>query len=303
MFQWQLLLVATMPLCCRCVSGIVSLDIASSFRRTGNGSKRLMTDAERLTKDFIPVVNASPFRIAPERRLELLHEIFNGTPWNLCFRFSPTNFWVDPQTKDITVSFSSLLSIWATAHAALIICDEAAVAMRANITRLDTSPGSNMRQAIDLIEVAKALIRDPSVVWPTCLPFPNPNSVHQTVYDAINNLFLGAVGWIILHEVAHVILNHQVETSADLRRRHEHEADSWATEWIFKAVPDEKTRAFRIYATATALSWIGFVDDISRVSSTHPHASERFGRCLTLFSAPSRECWPRTVLSFGQDSL
>jgi hypothetical protein len=49
----------------------------------------LFPDAQRLTEGFIPDITASPFRIAPERRDELLTDVFGGTPYSIFDTLKP----------------------------------------------------------------------------------------------------------------------------------------------------------------------------------------------------------------------
>jgi hypothetical protein len=245
----------------------------------------LFPDAQRLTEGFIADITASPFRIAPERREELLKDVFGGTPYCVDFRHLEANFWGNPPTREITISFPALLSLWATAHASLLLSHEAAQAMRRGERELDSHSNSAVALAYRLIEAAQALIRNESSAWPSDLPLPNAAAPGETHDGAVNNLFLGAVSWITLHEVAHIHLNHLKTATDAVRRDQEHEADLWATGWILQKVPDEEERAYRIFATATALAWIGLLDDVRRGSTTHPHASERFGQCFAAFGA------------------
>jgi len=214
---------------------------------------------------------------------ELLKDVFNGTPWEVEFLPIKANCHADPKTSHITVSFAALLSLWATAHAGLLICNQAAQAMRAKQTELDPETNPSVARALELVRAAQGLIREKSTPWREDLPMPNPTPPIGSHDWAVNNLFLGAVGWILLHEIAHINLNHEEVTSDSITQRQEHEADRWASNWIFDKLQDEPTRAFRIFATATALTWIGLVDDIRRGSTTHPHASERLGKCFSLF--------------------
>jgi hypothetical protein len=69
------------------------------------------------------------------------------------------------------------------------------------------------------------LVRDPAFAWPANAPRPNPNAATGTLEASINNVFLGASGWCVLHEVAHIRLKHQGANSPDRMLQQEFEAD------------------------------------------------------------------------------
>jgi hypothetical protein len=236
-----------------------------------------------LTLGFAQDVQRAPYRIAPEKAVEL-NLLFGAKPLTLVFSDGAANFYARPNDSEIGVTFAALLSLWAAARAALHIGNEAMAATRSKRAKLDRQPGTPIAEAYDLIKAAKNLIQDPRARWPNDLPEPNARAVKRSPDWYANNLFLGAVGWTLLHEVAHIRLNHQ-ETTSELRRRQEHEADQWATKWIFERAGQGLNRDFRIFATATGIIWVGLIDIIRRGSTTHPHASERFYKCSNLFGA------------------
>ena len=69
-----------------------------------------MTDAERLTRDFVQTLRESPFRIAPERSQELLAKM-GGAPWVLEIINGPANFEAFPKDKEIEGAHATLLSL------------------------------------------------------------------------------------------------------------------------------------------------------------------------------------------------
>ncbi|MDF2600616.1 MAG: hypothetical protein K0Q54_3439 [Methylobacterium brachiatum] len=244
-----------------------------------------MKDAERLTCDYTRLIAESPFRIAPERQQELYDNVLNKEIWDLVFTTEKANFSAFAAEKKIFVSFSALLSIWAVAHAAHTLSPAAAESMRQGNRIIDVVAGSPLATAFEMIEAAKELIRNENSIWPPHLPVPIMETEEGTANARVNNLFLGAVSWIILHEIAHINLNHEEITSSIIRNKQEHEADIWAVDWIMKQPRDEFQRGFRIFSVSISLCWIGLIDEIRRGSTSHPHASERFGACIDSFNA------------------
>jgi hypothetical protein len=181
------------------------------------------------------------------------------------------------------------LSLWATAKAALQISNAMAAAMRDAIERqanravLEFVPGTAAHEGRVLIDLAKEFIDDPNAKWLDDVARPGPSPDSDSTEVKINDLFLGACGWCILHEIAHIVLGHQATTSRDRLLQQEFEADEWATNWILERCPTVEQRRFRILCCATGLAWVGLVDAMRRGSSDHPHAPERFVECAKRF--------------------
>jgi len=86
------------------------------------------------------------------------------------------------------------------------------------------------------------------------------------------SVFLGAVGWILLHELAHI--DHGHGNNPDVRADEE-EADRTATEWLFKKAPfgtvDDR---FTGLATALYYMWIR-EDRMATPDGDHPPVADR----------------------------
>ena len=161
----------------------------------------------------------------------------------------------------------------------MLIGAEAMAAIRKGQVALDNRPGTPVAQAVRLLEASKSFIRDPQAKLPGDLPAPDAHALEGGVDWHVNNVFLGACGWILLHEIAHMHLSHEPDTSPDLRKKQEHEADEWATKWILDHAPQNLQREFRLLAMAAGFTWLGLSDGVMRVDTTNPHAWERFGHC------------------------
>ena len=106
-----------------------------------------------------------------------------------------------------------------------------------------------------------------------------------------NNLFFGALGWIMRHEIAHVTLQHLFATDSI---RAEIDADRRATEWLRgnrqadpKREPGSRPGTAeleleqRAIIMGMALVWVAvFEARVGRSSTTHPPPAERFFRCF-----------------------
>jgi hypothetical protein len=58
----------------------------------------------------------------------------------------------------------------------------------------------------------------------------------------------------LLHEIAHVRLGHEPDNGRS--HKQEEEADEFAAKWVFKEVPTDREREFRILVVGVALAWL-----------------------------------------------
>lgn len=242
-----------------------------------------------LIKPLSDAVGAAPFRLAPERADDLKNEIFGGQAWEVFFSDDlieeKTNVAAYPSYKRIEVHFSALLSIWAVSRAALILASEAMRASRQGEHAIAGGPDTEVALARNLVDAAKALIRDKDAAWPDALPIPVENPTPDTLDWYVNNLFLATTGWILLHEIAHIHLGHGHCATPQASFAQEHEADEWATNWIMQDAPADLRKDFRILAVTTGLVWVAVLDDVRRGSMTHPHAWRRMQQLANSLSS------------------
>ena len=252
-----------------------------------------IADAIRLMEPFASDIGAAPIRVAPERQDEL-RRTFGGSLPSLTFgNHPPPQISAVVSDKKVYADYASLLSLWATAKAGYQIGDagmratrqtQAAIAAgQPEPAELALDRSTVLAEAYALVDAAKATLRAPAAPWPLGLPAPNVAPPAGSDEERVNWLFLGAAGWVFLHEYAHIALGHQKATTADISNQQEREADDWATRWLFDAVPNETYRWFRTIAVATGLSWLGLNDLVFRGGTVHPHASERFLHCRRHF--------------------
>lgn len=241
-----------------------------------------MTDAERLTRNFVPSIQESPFRIAPERVHALIAQM-GGTVWSLDIDEGPANFTAFPDTKEIKGTYAALLSLWAVAASVRILLVLMQTAANAGLEQVVIEPGGPGSAVIELKNAALALIRDPNSAWTGAPSKPDPTADPSSESGLINNLFLAAASFVVLHECAHLALGHLVYTN--FLHEQEREADRWAVSWILDQVPDEMHRQFRTLAICTAFIWIGLIDEVRRAGWTHPSAAQRFGDAFNQFGS------------------
>jgi hypothetical protein len=257
------------------------------------------SDCERLTAGFVASIRQSPFAIAPERALDLISEM-GGESWPLDFTSGKANFEALPRAKVIEGTYAALLSLWAVTASVWSIFSTARMAMDAGFEQIDLMTLPAGRMAIELKNAALKIIRDPSASWDLALPEPDPAASISSLDGRINNLFLAAVSFFILHEIGHLALKHQAYSS----RSHdqEREADEWAIAWILKNPPSNQHRDFRCMAICVAFLWIGLIDEVRRSMTTHPPANQRLGDAFNHFGKLADNAMTYEITSYALKS-
>ena len=98
-------------------------------------------------------------------------------------------------------------------------------------TTVNISAELAQRRTAEYLDYARALFRE-NRNWPSDLPYPDPNAAFATTEGRVNNLFFGALSWILLHEVAHVHHQDEMLIPSAQRIAQEYRADDFATRWI-----------------------------------------------------------------------
>lgn len=261
------------------------------------------TDAATLIRGLTQAVSDAPFLLAPERAKELSEAVFAGAPFNLIFEEGKANLEAFVEDEKVVATYPALLSLWAVAYAAVLICDEASLRQSAFSAihgenppddahiELPRDPGTPMHVALALVDSAKELIRDPSARWTPGLPEPQSAPVEKSLDWRVNNLFLAAAAWAILHEIGHVNLHHGHSLFPEKLKAREYEADEWAVGWALKSAPGFQFE-FRLLAIGVGYVWLALIDEKRRESPTHPPAFDRLARRM-------QEGFGETKLSAG----
>ncbi len=229
--------------------------------------------------------------IAPERGRELAEEVFGAEKWALLPSESEANFYAIPQDKAIYLSYAGLASLWCVAHAAFHIADIASRDQRAakqpGQTEIDIGAKLAARRISDYLAYATVLFRADRD-WPIELPPPEINPSFDTAGGRVNNVFFGALSWILLHEIAHVHHGDQKLIPVHLLVRQEYRADDFATRWILDEAGNGLHREFRVLMVVAALTWLFLQEKVVGIGSDHPAAILRFREAATLFQMGDR---------------
>jgi hypothetical protein len=146
------------------------------------------------------------------------------------------------------------------------------------LTKIIIEQGAQGSEVIEFKLLAEALIKNEAFPWVNAPADPNVAADLNSSDGLVTNLFLAAASVVVLHECAHIVLQHQPTTT----RLHEQEfeADHWAVAWVLDKVQNEHEREFRALAVYTALIWVGLIDGVRQAKSTHPSAASRLGKAF-----------------------
>ena len=166
---------------------------------------------------------------------------------------------VDTKTGEIRVSNRALEVLWVTSYVAGIYYDIARRkgALRGSVV-VDPAEYPELWKAMELYAWLINAWFDPtaSQTWPEGFPQPTPDNPPDSWEAYANECTLYGVGYILLHEIAHVARGHGPSRGdAGWSIEQEKEADRQAIDWLFSDQPDpaSRTRIKRGIAVGLAL--------------------------------------------------
>ncbi|MCJ2134047.1 hypothetical protein MKK69_08200 [Methylobacterium sp. J-026] len=234
---------------------------------------------EAATAELFKLVNRTPFNIAPERANMLAERVFGTGTWSVRGLGSEASFWARVDQKAIYVTWAGLASLWCVTYVAYAVMQMGSVASRSPIAKEATGVDLG-RQWHELnlegyVDYAKRLVRKDQS-WPVGLAMPNAQAPASSHEAKINNLFFGALSWVLLHEIGHVHHGHDSILPADQMVRQEEQADDFATSWVLDDAGSGLDREFRALMVITALAWLFLFEAAGGQDPTHPPAIQRF---------------------------
>lgn len=261
----------------------------------GQGMSNVNVSSSRSTKDatcgLLNLARRAPFAIAPERADELKMQVMNSEDWTLSPSDTEANFWVIVPDKVIYLSYAGLASLWCVSRVAFTIMDIASSTTRhpdaKGIDQVDLGQVWAERHLDQYVAYARRLVASDEV-WPQVLKMPDPVADLSCWEGRLNNLFLGALSWIMLHEVGHSSQQHVKFVGALQRVRQEHEADAFATSWILERAGNGVDREYRVLAIIVALAWLFLHEQEKGTGTDHPAAILRFREAAASFKLGQR---------------
>jgi hypothetical protein len=233
----------------------------------------------------------TPLNIAPERGEELAAKIFGSGDWAIERSDEPANFFAIPDDKAIYLTGAGQASLWCLAYVAFHVMDFASRSQRAldydRHAHIDIGQYFAALHLGECIAFARSLFHSDRP-WPSNLETPTNAPPEDSIEWRINNVYLGALSWILLHEIGHVHHGDQKFVPSGMRIRQEHMADGFATKWILDNAGEGLQREFRILMIAVALTWLFLNEAEKGKGTTHPAAILRFREAVAQFQAGDR---------------
>lgn len=250
-----------------------------------------MPTTEEATRPLFAIAKRAPFNIAPERGEELAQEIFGSGKWELRDSRSAANFFALPQDSAVYLSYAGLASLWCLAYAAFHVMDIASRAQREakseGQTSIDIGQQFAHRRIAEHVRFAEMLFSGDQD-WPDGFHRPDVAVDPTSPEGRVNNVFFGALSWIVLHEIAHVHHGDQKLIPTHLQVRQEYRADSFATDWILEGAGHGLMREFRVLMITVALTWLFLNERTVGQGSDHPPALLRFREAVERFDLGER---------------
>jgi hypothetical protein len=223
-------------------------------------------------------VSGAAFAAAPENAEELYSRVKHI---KLDFRYEPHpkagpfQISANPETKVIKISQGALELLWSASFAFPLLFEICRDSQLGGRDRVNAADFPQLQEAFRLYGWAlNKSHRGACEPWPEESPSPQGTDSQTTL---ATKLFLIAVGWILLHESAHILFDHKMDGPSDLKKREEREADRFATEWLLDAVSDRKLIQERSLGIAIAILVLTARDLRAERSDLpdHPRSVER----------------------------
>jgi hypothetical protein len=247
-------------------------------------------DTQTLMEPFFKFAKRTPFSIAPERGHDLANEIFIKARWHLTVMGGQANFHAYPCETRVAATYAGLASLWCLSYAAFHVSHVASIYQRESRksgTHIDIGEYCSNIKFNAHLDYASNLFRGDSE-WPDNMKSPDVSAKFNTLEGRVNNLFFGALSWVILHEIGHVHLKHEKDIPVEQRLRQEFQADNFATSWILGESGSGIEREFRVLVVCVALSWLFLNEKTLGQGSDHPSAIIRFQESAAMFEMGER---------------
>jgi hypothetical protein len=238
-------------------------------------------DVPSKLRPLMEAFQSAPFHVAPERQEELvaLRDKYDIR----IYLKADAEDWLFQEFrlgKRIFIGLRTLERLWAYCYGYNTIVTEL---QRAGLAGFEAVRNrEEYALAFHLLDWASQKnLADIEGPWPDFLPDPSLSEELEHVKVA-NHFFLMMSGRLLLHEFAHTVLDHRdaPDTSPDVLKREEFEADEWADGWMldkwkdYKA--DEKVFIGRCLGIAFAHAPTLILGlDAKNVSASHPSPIER----------------------------
>jgi hypothetical protein len=225
----------------------------------------------------------------------------NALSWQ--FRREGAEFAALSPPSKVAITWNGIASLWAASHAIARVARVMFEAQRklgeGDDRRLMLSDYPAAETGLNLFKLSLNLAKNPFKNWVHGDWAPLPTAAPSSADDANGNtLFFRALGWIVRHELAHLIKKHheQLGTLQPDHFRQEYEADEVATLWLKSSLTVDPNRQAGAKPPADELAleqiavgifagivWVSQFECVPHAGSqTHPAAADRLIKVIDL---------------------
>ena len=237
-------------------------------------------------------IQGVPFQIAPENLEKCMK---HRDRYNISIELSDDKLFsirVNLETNTIILPIASLEYLWAFTLYCCVLYQEYREGQMKGAEEINCVGNQRLQNAYLVLQWArKNMLTSGIEEWPKDLPAPQANPENESDIHVANELFLCALGWMLYHEIGHIVLQHPPITTG-YSEQEEKEADQFSTEWILskleKNCPMLKKRALGIAVGVLCLQSLE-VSGKSCLKNTHPNAHDRIFSCLSKYQVGTEE--------------
>ncbi len=188
-----------------------------------------------------------------------------------------------PETKTFRLSTRVVEILWAQAYAAFVFYNRVMARTPGEEAVVDIVD-PDVVAALKVYQWALSRFLDGAAdPWPPGLPKPAAGDAVDDDFAAARELALMATGYLLQHEIAHIVLKHSARDPGDASIDQEREADAWAADWLLvrgdPARPNLQKRALGV-AVALLVLVSGGIHSGSFNGVTHPRDFDRLYNAL-----------------------
>lgn len=230
-------------------------EIAKHFEERGvRGQTILLPILDRLVM-AVPLVATE--RAAEYRDLLRKHKVTIVLDHNTHARFSAL-----PPAGKIFLGVDGLERSWAYCH---LFVGAFALYLSDKPQKLDAPPADELLQTMvqSLDWAVENDLEQRGAVYPAELPQPRANPYDGSYFEQLHfNSYVTAVAWIILHEIAHLVLGHSTEHTKDVvrLRQDELDADAWAADWMLSKAESQDIVLQRLRAICIGVALAAYLE-------------------------------------------
>ncbi len=139
---------------------------------------------------------------------------------------------VNLDTNTIILPIASLEYLWAFTLYCWVLYQEYREAQLKELEEINCVGNQRLQDAYSVLQWAREKMLNSGIEqWPKDLLDPQANPENESDIHVANELFLCALGWMLYHEIGHIVLRHPPINSS-FSEQEEKEADKFSTDFI-----------------------------------------------------------------------